>query len=322
MVIFEYRRRQVIFQRCHMSGVRSLLILFLLAAVSCQFQDITMIDDFSVDSPTLVIVIPTNPTFPIYTSNFVTSSTILGNERDMNLSAIGGSTSLVLTATVSQNRFSCANPNNAAGSSLLQYDGTDSSIGLNPSGLFGSPNNDFTYGNAFAFRTFIQADIATHITITVYSGSAANYCNYQVSVPGDGMNHEYIINFSSFSYHGGGCDFTNVGAVEVLVQMNQNVDVIIQFISTYGTYSASTPTRTPSPFASRSRTPSKFISPSRTPSVTNYDYVCCLYFSSTQQYETCLCQMNKYYCPGVIGFTPVGNYTLNSCDNCNINIPY
>jgi hypothetical protein len=245
----------------------------LLAVATCQFQDITIIDDFSVQTPTIIILIPANPSFPIQDQRFVADSAILGGERDLNLIVTSGLAQLVLTAGVAGGTYSCSTPNGAQGTSLLQYDGVDGSMTLAPSGLNNDPDNDFTIGGAFALRTFIQVDIATTIDVFVYSGSASNSCKKTISLPGDDTNHEYILNYNTFQNVGSGCDFTNVGALEFKVQMSPNVDVIIEFFSTYGPV----PT-TPTPSASRSRVPT----PSPTPSPTISD--------------TCVCICPQFHC--------------------------
>merc|ERR1712173_485886 len=52
-----------------------------------------------------------------------------------------------------------------------------------------------------------------------------------------------VILFSQFS---SGCDFTNVGAIEIVAQMEPNVDVQVSLFSVYGPIPV-TPSRTPTP---------------------------------------------------------------------------
>jgi len=80
------------------------------------------------------------------------------------------------------------------------------------------------------------------------------------------------------------------------------------------------PIHTPSPTRTSqtpTRTVSRFVAPTSTPF--KGEYVCCLYFSAQEQYESAFCQLNTYLCPAIPSFTPVGNYTTNSCDSCSIN---
>jgi hypothetical protein len=250
-----------------------ILLAALLAVASCQFQDITIIDDFSIVTPTIIILIPANPSFPIINQAFVTDPAILGSERDLQLKVNQGLANLVLTAGVSGGTYSCSTPNNAQGVSLLQYDGIDGSMNLKADGLFSDPDNDFTIGGAFALRTFIKVDIGTTIDVFVYSGSSSAFCKKTITLPGDNTNHEYILNYNTFTNTGGGCDFSNVGALEFSVNMAQNVDVIIEFFTTYGPVPV-TPTATPS----RTRSPAASASPSPTIS------------------DTCVCICPQFHC--------------------------
>merc|ERR1711862_303284 len=52
-----------------------------------------------------------------------------------------------------------------------------------------------------------------------------------VSTPGDDTANEYILPYSSFT---GTCDFSNVGALEIFIIMNDNIDVLLSDWSTYG----------------------------------------------------------------------------------------
>jgi len=86
-------------------------------------------------------------------------------------------------------------------------------------------------------------------------------------------------------------------------------------------------TRTAAPSSSRTRaatqtpyypyTPTRTATPQRTPAPPS-QYTCCLYFSPSEHYETALCQRIGYTCPPVQNFSPVGNYTISSCNDCSI----
>jgi len=306
------------------------LFVTMMVSFSCgqSGMDYIMIDDFSVGTPTLVVVIPANPSFPIINTAFTTDATIIGGERDLELYVAEGAANGVLTSGVASGQFTCATPNGAAGYSLLQYDGRDGSINLNPTGLGGV---DLTSGGlAYAFRAGIEADLRTNVTITVYSYETSS-CKGQIAVSGNNAVNEYFLNFSSFS---GSCDFSNVGAIQVDVEMEYNTDVLITSVTTYGVLPPSpsqtrTPTatqtvtpdsysasRTPAPTPSQTRTPTATATP--TPGPMGEQSTCCLYFSSDQQYESTFCQQLYYACPAVLGFYSVGNHTVSSCNNCFI----
>jgi len=120
----------------------------------------------------------------------------------------------------------------------------------------GEPYDTFV----FAFHAVIESDQPTTIDFRVYSGNVGDYCTMTLIIPGDDTLHDYFLNFSEFDDQGYGCQFTNAGAIEVEVDMFQNVDVLIQMIALWGIIPPSpTPSRTPSP----TRSP---ISPSPSPS--------------------------------------------------------
>jgi hypothetical protein len=224
--------------------VTGFLALFL-ALTACvfaqaQFEDKLIIDPFTVTSPTIILLIPTgglsyyDTTDSITNSNFVSDSHILGVERDLYLTVDSGEQNLVLTTGVSGGLYTSATPNQARGSSNIAYDGVDGTDTIFVDGLFGDPDNDFTVGDAFAFRTKIQTDQPTTIIFEVYSGQVNSHCQFDLDVPGDDVLHEYFLNFDDFVNVGSGCDWTNVGALIVTSIMFDNVDVLITPISLYG----------------------------------------------------------------------------------------
>merc|ERR1712137_1499988 len=106
-----------------------------------------------------------------------TNSSILGTERDMELYISAGNTNYVATAGVFSQEFACSTPSYTTGYSLLQYDGNDESMKLNPKGLGGI---DLTADGSNAFSTNIGSDVATNVTFIVYSGYAHANCTYQL----------------------------------------------------------------------------------------------------------------------------------------------
>lgn len=233
-----------------------ILFLFATTLVSAQVvQDLFFIDDFTIDSPPIVIV--TGESFPVSDSR--TSSgpneNIIGGERNILLTVNSGTSGLVFTSGVSGGDFLTSTPSAGSSSFLVQWDGTDGSTDINPSGL---GSLDFTSGGALGIRTFIQSDTTTAVSFRFYSGSLAAMCSISININGDSTTREYIVEFSSFST---GCSFTDIGAVAISCIMNSGVDIIIESISIYTTSSPSTPTRT------RTRTPTRSVSPSPTPSI-------------------------------------------------------
>jgi len=235
-----------------------------------------MIDDFIVDTPTVFVRIPSNPSFPIIAPDAIGASTqdnsILGGERNIQLTVLGGDPNIIVSTTVAQGEFNCATPNGANGNTLLQFDGVDGTIALDTNGL---GNRDFTTENAFAIRTDIESDLPTTLEFRVYSpgGGQCTYFLDHTDV-GDDVIVEYVLRYDDFDTQG--CDFSNVGAFEVFVNQPDNVDVIIYFISVWGPTAVSpSPSRTPTPGPSVTRTPTPAPSVTRTPTPSPSDTCVC-----------------------------------------------
>jgi hypothetical protein len=215
-------------------------------------QNSFIIDDFSVDTSPIVILIPASPTFPIRETASERNNGIIGGERDIELVVLGGSANLVMTAGVAGGAYSGSTPNQANGYSTLQYDGVDDSD-LNPTGL-GSVN--FRQDGTFAIHSIIKSDISTTVEFFGYSGSSSNSCRAVLNIPGDNTFHDYVTAFTDFT---GGCDWNTIGAFEVKVNQLENVDVTIDLLAGWQpipTSPSRSPTPTPVPSASRSNTPS------------------------------------------------------------------
>jgi len=214
----------------------ALFCLLVCAYVSAQDNEVKyIIDPFTIETPAIVIIIPSEGISegnPIVESEIVSGNNIMGEERDLILNATSGNGNLLLSTGVSGGQFSAATPNNARGNSLYQLDGIDNSIDLNPAGLLNHPNNNFLAGDAFALRVLMESDLPGFVTFRLYSGSRGTLCQIRKDLFGDDTLHEYIIPYSSFETQN--CDFSNIGAIEIFILMNDNIDVIIQDFSTWG----------------------------------------------------------------------------------------
>jgi len=243
------------------------------------------IDDFLIESAAIFIV--TNGTNPQRVENFVDDGSILGGERDLQLTSLTGSNQ-VISASVAGGTFNSAAPKGSTGFSLLQYDGNDGYSTLDPTGL---DDFDFTASSAFAFRTNITADLPTNVIFRVYSGSASNFCSFTIPIPGNGIPAIYTLNYASFVPTGSGCDFTSVGALEIVAELEENVDIVIDnvvIVALLPTPSASiTPTISTTPSPSRPPpTPSATPTPSRIPPTP----------SATPSPSSCLCTCPELEC--------------------------
>jgi len=219
------------------------------------------IDNFDVYSDTLIVVTSGSTVFPAIDQSFTQDSSLFSGERDHLLSVETAPSGMVFSSSVDAGEYSSNAPPSGSAFSLLQYDGIDGTIELNPSGGLGDPDNDFTNGAAFALHLVITSDQPSTVEAFVYSGSSSDYCSFSFSVPGNSQTTDYVANYAQFDKVGAGCDFTNVGAVELTSDLPPNVDLIVELFATYGTVSNPSKSRTPTPSpirasASRTRTPS------------------------------------------------------------------
>merc|ERR1712137_878833 len=241
-----------------LSGMKAVFLFFcmVIAVVLAQqpgFQDTLVIDDFTTVTPQIIIQTALDSQYPIVQTRSTVASDVLGGERDLRLTVFSGTDNLVLSSGVSNGLFQCATPAGARGQSTVQYDGTDGSINLNPSGLGGV---NFRNNGGNSLRVSVTSDLATRVDFIVYSGSAV----------------DTVILFSQFS---NGCDFSSVGAIEIVALMEPNVDVQVSLFSVYGPIP-----QTPTPSNTPSRIPSQSVTPSRTPTPS----------------DRCVCNCNAFTC--------------------------
>merc|ERR1712063_170612 len=227
-----------------LSGMKAVFLFFcmVIAVVLAQqpgFQDTLVIDDFTTVTPQIIIQTALDSQYPIVQTRSTVASDVLGGERDLRLTVFSGTDNLVLSSGVSNGLFQCATPAGARGQSTVQYDGADGSINLSPSGL-GGVNLRNNGGNSF--RVSVTSDLATRVDFVVYSGSANARCVFNLTLVA-GSTVDTVLLFSQFS---SGCDFSSVGAIEIIALMEPNVDVQVSLFSVYGPIPA-TPTPTPSP---------------------------------------------------------------------------
>lgn len=122
--------------------------------ISCAFEPIATLDDFSGSQNLLVI---TNNVFPASSSSFLNTSSVYGGQRDLELIAESGSSAQIFITTVADNKLSMSSPNAANGYTIYQLDGVDDSVNIDENGL---DNFDATFaGSATAFQITGAADV-------------------------------------------------------------------------------------------------------------------------------------------------------------------
>merc|ERR1712063_237211 len=177
----------------------------------------------------------------------VESDGVVGGERDMQLTIVTGGNLQITTSSISGNTWNVANAKANVGSAFLQYDGVDGSATLNTDGLGGV---DITANNGLRFRLLLESDLATLYTITV-ADVEGRTSESVIDVAGDDTTQEYVIDFDDFQ---GNADFTNVGAVEIEVELFTQTDAILSLFAVVGP-NVPSPSNSPAPSSSLSNTP-------------------------------------------------------------------
>ena len=211
-----------------------LLLLFVLSTNVFGREPTLVIDNFSIDSPTIVIVISTSTSFPVILTNFVdtTSSNIIGGERDLQLTVATGKSGEVIATSVSQGEFTLSSPSGSSSYAILQYDGYDASMDLNTTGLQSipgvtPPGIDFLQNNGSFFNITHESDADTEGYIYVYD-IHSGVCYSHVEYAATSNKETHLLSFQSFQ---GDCDFHLVGAIEFFFNALTNIDLIIMELS-------------------------------------------------------------------------------------------
>ena len=195
---------------------------------------VQLIDDYSLTGQT-VSATGANPTV----TESVVAPEVIGGARDIevfNASGVG-----LVTAFVDDfNDELRMGTTGAEGSILIQYDGLDDDIVLDPGGLGGValagglpgeppvPNSGL---NVVAFAQLAGDDLE----IRIYT-DAANFSTATIPVPSNGGSFAQIfVPFSDFVVGGGAtgaADFNNVGAIEAFMGLSLDNDAFVSIVET------------------------------------------------------------------------------------------
>lgn len=201
-------------------------MLWMVVSVCHAYRPISTLDDFS-GNQLLIGVISDSSVFPFTEEGFYESSAVVGGERDIELVVSSGPPGAVFTAGVNNGDLANSSPYLGSAFTIYQLDGIDASSAVNENGL---QNFDLTYsGSATAFRLLGMADIAASIDFYVYTSSGR--LNYHLDISGDFQEKEYIIEYANFAGDG---DFSDVGAIELQFDGNQQIDVQFTFFGVVG----------------------------------------------------------------------------------------
>jgi len=269
-----------------------LAIVFALFAVCAfgQLVEVGIVDDFFIGQNiqkaqvTLANDLSLGGTPIIATSSFSAASdcniefgnTLIGCSRDMEMRVTSGEQGRSFDSEIFsingdanfRGEWVVANPKTSSSVATLQYDGADETFTLNTNGL---NNFDLTFGGtATEFRLSIVSDLETQYTTTVYTSSGT--CSAVIQVPRTPAQYNYADTFFDIQYSdfSGGCSFSSVGAIELILPSSDAVDAIVRKISILGILPSASPTPTPIPSQSNTptRPPTNSPTPSQTPTPT------------------------------------------------------
>ncbi len=210
------------------------LALLLVAVAAVPARGVIIIDDFS----TFQSVSQNCATIGTPVGATVLGGGILGGERDvrLNITSCPGVGDLQVLVT---SYFHSADAG-VRGTSLAAWDGTDGTgLVVDPIGLGGV---DLTEGGTQdAFEVLLQqADLNSLLVFEVFT-NGSNSSKFTLNLVGGAFNSNLVIPYASFVPNlGSGADFTNVGAITMLIDgtLVSSLDVIVDFLGTTSTLTA------------------------------------------------------------------------------------
>lgn len=212
-------------------GLFGLVVAVLLCSAGPAQASLLVLDTFDVPQ-NLTALGPANTS-----SGSVSGAGIYGGERDMVVTTTAGIPVLGLnTQTLGANQLAHSADATVTGFTLLQWDGVDGSSTLNPVGLGGADLTNGGLVTGLGIRVSLN-DLPADITLTVYDASdptGLTFSQASLSLPGGIFSDtDFLVNFASFTTDGpnGAADFTNAGAVEMLIDgAQQSTDLVFSFI--------------------------------------------------------------------------------------------
>jgi len=156
----------------------------------------------------------------------------IGGERNISIELTSASGSVTLDIQTVPNLLTVGS-SSGTGASLIQYDGIDGTLTLSPTGLGGISLNDADPLAGFIVRVSTQPAVGD-FEIIVYT-DATNFSSATIAYPAgaDPGPVDIFIPFSSFSIGAGAAgpaDFNDVGAIEQLIDLELNQDVIVSLV--------------------------------------------------------------------------------------------
>ncbi len=165
------------------------------------------------------------------------TGSMIGGSRDARVNWISGGDIVLQVdygSNPGSNTLAFSQGSQGTGTGLLQWDGSDNSISLDATGL--DPSEDLTSnGTNDVIRVrVISNDNPVGFKFKVYT-DASNWSDRSFQSPGNVTNDvvDILLPFTSFVTQGGsGADFSDVGAIELLIDgtLNAEADVTIDLM--------------------------------------------------------------------------------------------
>lgn len=168
-------------------------------------------------------------------SSSVLGGAILGGERDISLNLISGIGGVSIDSNISGLSILDQSGNSTVkAKSTITWDGIDGSSALDPIGLGGADLTESGASSGLGLGVVFD-DLPAKLELSVYT-NAGNWSKATLNLPGLILSPtNYIISFASFVTQAGtGADFSNVGAVSMLIDATiaPGTDLQIDFLNT------------------------------------------------------------------------------------------
>lgn len=198
-----------------------LVFVFLLLLNIClgAFVPTQVIDNWEERGDPIILILdqPVPPSQQI--QKIIQTNNAIGGERDIVIIAEEGSIGTVSAVVIHADIFNFAAPAFMSGTVKVQYDGIDQSLSIDPKGLNGI---DLTVNGGDRFRISAECDIGAEILLKVYEGNRVETKRLEIDSL-DGVKN-YFVHFSQFE----NVDLTSVGAIELVIPFDKNLDIIIE----------------------------------------------------------------------------------------------
>ncbi len=163
-----------------------------------------------------------------YLTDISAAPDAIGGVRKAELTHLSGPSSVQMFVDVINSEFALSSTVGTFGLGVIRYDGNDSTIELDPEGL-GGANLSASDPLAGIVLEIFTDHLGNSFDLNIYS-DANNYSTINVPYPAESLNNVYrlFVPFTEFvqgTGASGEADFTDVGAIELLLQNAPNQDV-------------------------------------------------------------------------------------------------